>query len=73
MRQARERKTMKKATMKEILELVEFGRDGGGELYIKRIRGNVLGDVEGSIAGSVKGLVEGQIAGSEWQLYFENA
>jgi len=64
---------MKKATMKEILELVEFGRDGVGELHIKRIQSNVFGDVEGSISGNVEGLVGGMIAGSEWQLYFENA
>lgn len=63
---------MKKATMKEILELVEFGRDAAGELYIKRIRDNVFGDVEGSISGNVEGLVGGLIADSAWQLYSEN-
>ena len=55
---------MKNPTIKEISELVEFGRSDDGKLFISYIKGNVMGDVDGNVNGNIWGSVEGHIDGS---------
>ena len=55
---------MKNPTIKEILELVEFGRSADGKLFVSYIHGNVMGDVDGNVNGNIWGSVEGHIDGS---------
>ena len=55
---------MKNPTIKEISEMVEFGRSDDGKLFISYIKGNVMGDVDGNVRGNVWGSVKGHIDGS---------
>jgi hypothetical protein len=63
---------MKEPTIKEVLELVSFERDGDGTLYLIGVRGsvwgNVQGNVRGNVCGDVSGYVLGTIHGRKWQL-----
>ena len=52
---------MKEPTMKEILELVEFGRDAEGDLFVRNVKGNVEGDVECNVWGTVWGKISGRL------------
>jgi outer membrane lipoprotein SlyB len=74
---------MKEPTMKEVLKLVTFKRDGYDSLFINDVfgyvsgsvcgnvyggvRGNIVGNVGGTVEGDVKGNVCGTINGREWQ------
>lgn len=55
---------MKKPTIKEVLELVEFGRSDDGNLFISYINGSVMGDVNGNVRGNIWGDVKGYVNGS---------
>ena len=55
---------MKEPTIQEVLELVSFGRDANGTLYVVGVRGNVCGNVEGNVRGNVCGNVEGNVRGN---------
>ena len=57
----------KKPTMEEVAELVEFGRDDEGCLFVRNIKGHVMGDVERSVWGNVGISVKGTIGGREWE------
>ena len=57
---------MKEPTMKEILELVEFGRDAEGDLFVRNVKGNVEGDVDGNVYGDIKGSVIGDVECNVW-------
>lgn len=61
---------MKEPKMKEVLELVEFGRDKDGDLFITKVKSNVhgpiFGFVEGNIDDYVFGNVKGSVEGDVW-------
>ena len=61
---------MKEPTMEEVLELVEFGRDKDGDLFITKVKSNVhgpiFGFVEGNIDDCVFGNVKGSVEGDVW-------
>jgi hypothetical protein len=46
---------MKKPTIEEVLKLVEFGRDGHGNLYVHTVKGSVKGDIRGHVVGTISG------------------
>jgi hypothetical protein len=52
---------MKKPTMQEVLQLVEFGRLLGGDLFVRNVHGDIKEDVKGSVGGSVRGFVHGDV------------
>lgn len=66
---------MKEPTMEEVLKLVEFGRGGGGWLYVAAVKcsvegsvfGSVYGDVNGSVFSHIGGTVHGTINGRGWE------
>ena len=74
---------MSEPTMEEVLELVEFGRDAEGDLFVRNVKDNVWGNVSGNVQGSIEGdvwanvwgdvrrnvggTVKGKINGREWQ------
>ena len=57
---------MKEPTMQEVLELVAFDRDKDGSLRVKKVCGDVWGDVQGCVRGSVCADVGGNVKGSVW-------
>ena len=62
---------MKEPTKKEMLKLVDFRRDGKGNLFIKNVKGDIFGTVWGNVGnvrGNVLGSVSGTICGRKWQL-----
>ena len=67
---------MKKPTIEEVQQLVEFQRNVHGRLYVVDVKvsvngsvfGHVNGDVNGSIYGDVEGTVVGTIGGRQWQV-----
>lgn len=64
---------MKEPTMEEVLKLVEFDRKDGA-LRVRKVLGNVCGDVKGNVWGDVRGAVgrdvwgdvRGDVRGSIW-------
>ena len=70
---------MKEPTMQEVLELVEFGRCAGGDLFVRNVKDSVWGNIRGNVQGSIEGDVwanvfgdvlcdvQGKINGREWQ------
>ena len=57
---------MKEPTIEEVLELVEFDRDKDGNLRVKKVRGNVWGNVQGYVWGNVMDDVKGDVRGNVW-------
>jgi outer membrane lipoprotein SlyB len=57
---------MKEPTMEEVLELVDFGRDDEGELFVETVKGRVAFDVKGDVMGNVWGGVGGSVWGDVW-------
>ena len=52
-----------KPTLKEIKELVSFGRNEWGELFISEINEDIKGNVNGNIHGNINGDIDGNING----------
>jgi len=61
---------MNEPTMKEVLKLVTFARDGNGNLEIIDVLSHVSGRVRGNVYGGVDGMV-GTINGRRWQFVVE--
>jgi hypothetical protein len=62
---------MKEPTKKEMRKIVEFLRDGKGNLFINNVKGDILGTVWGNVGnvrGNIAGSVSGTICGRKWQL-----
>lgn len=57
---------MKEPTMEEVLELIDFGRDAKGKLFVLNVKDHVMGDVNCHVRGSVKGDVKGHVWGYVW-------
>lgn len=62
---------MKNASRREVADLVDFGRDDEGCLFVRTVKGHVngsvMGDVLGDVEGHVWGRVCGTISGRIWQ------
>ena len=62
---------MKNPSRQEVADLVEFGRDDEGCLFVSTVKGDVgghvWGDVMGDVGGHVWGRVCGTINGRVWQ------
>lgn len=59
--------TKDEVTVEEVLELVQFKRDGDGCLRVVHVLGDVWGNirgfVEGNVYGNIYGDVEGEVLG----------
>lgn len=54
---------MERPTNEEMMKLVDFERDVDGTLFVKNVKGSVLGYVEGDVRASIQGSVSGNIYG----------
>ena len=55
---------MKNPSRQEVADLVEFGRDDEGCLFVRTVKGSVFGDVMGDVMGDVVGHVWGRVCGT---------
>lgn len=56
-------RVMERPTNEEMMKLVDFERDVDGTLFVKNVKGSVLGYVEGDVGASIQGSVSGNIYG----------